>query len=91
MREMVDYLSKNLQADTPIYARGLTEKGLELLRDFRFEPVGDHKMELGRICKLPWNAVHDLVDRLHSQSPLRVRPRRKSARSESRQGKNTVD
>jgi hypothetical protein len=88
MRDMVDFFSENLQEDIPIYARGLTEKGLGLLRDFCFEPVGDRKMELGRICKLPWNAVHELIDRLHSASPLRVRTRRRTAKPQPRPPKS---
>lgn len=89
MREMVEYLSANLQPDTPIYARGLTEKGLALLRDFQFEPVGDHKMELGRICRLLGNDVQELVNRLHSTAPLRLRPQGKAGRSGAQMPRST--
>lgn len=83
MRDLVEYLSANVQADTPIYARGLTEKGLSLLRDYYFEPVGENRMEIGRICRLTGTEVQELLDRIRGKQPSRSGPRTRQMRPRS--------
>ena len=80
MRDLVEHLSANLLPDTPVYARGLTQKGLGYLRDFRFEAVGNHRLELGRICRLLGSDVQELLSRLQSARPRRARVRKKSTK-----------
>jgi hypothetical protein len=69
MRELAAYLGKSLRRGVPVYARGLTEVGLQLLRNHGFEPVGDHGLEIGQICRLSSKDGVVLANRLRSTRP----------------------
>jgi hypothetical protein len=77
MAELRHFMQNNLRPDMRIFARGLTPKGLELLRGFGFVTVVDYRSpELGKICGLYPEDFHELLDRLQAGKPSRVGSRR---------------
>lgn len=75
------FFVENLRPNTRLYARPLTEDGLELVSSFGFVTVGDFKTpQIGRVCGLYPEDVNRLLLRLHAGKPLRV-PRRRANRA----------
>lgn len=71
------FFVENLRPNTRLYARPLTQDGLELLISFGFVTVGDFKMpQIGRVCGLYPEDVNKLLARLRAGKSLRA-PRRR--------------
>ncbi len=71
--DVYKFFRDNLQADTPVFARALTEIGLYYLNMFRFEPIEDCPMELGRICCLFSSNLEGFVEDFRAHRPLRTK------------------
>ncbi|HEY1526263.1 MAG TPA: hypothetical protein VGH51_08505 [Candidatus Angelobacter sp.] len=75
------FFVENLRLNMRLYARPLTQEGLELLISFGFVTVGDFKIpQIGRVCGLYPEDVNKLLARLQAGKGLRV-PRRRAKKA----------
>lgn len=78
---LMRFFAENLQPNTRVYARPLTQKGLKLMSSLGFLRVGDlGPPRIGKVCSLYPEDVNKLLARLHAGKPLRTRQRAAATR-----------
>jgi hypothetical protein len=65
MGAVIGYLARKVRADTPVYARPLTDHGMHYILRFGFRPVQGND-GYGRIYKLSGAEAHRIANSLHS-------------------------